>query len=1324
MSEKKIGARITLSGEKEFKSAVTSCNKALSAMKSEMNLVKAETAAQGNSLEILKRKQEVLNKTLESSQQKEAAVANGLENARKNYEAVGKKLDEYKQSLKDAEKALEEMQSSGSATAEEVKDQEQAITQLKTAIEKGEQTYKRAGDRVQDWQKQLADARTETVKIKSALSDTETAMDDLANGVVDCSDSVDDLGDHIDDAADKLTSFGTVLKTKVYDTLIDLGTTAIKDAVSASLELDEATQKLAASTGASASEMEDYSDALMSLYQNNYGDSISDLADKFSYIKQVTGEIDTSSLETLTEDAITLEDTFGSDYQETIRGVSNLMSHFGITAEDAFDLFAKGSQLGLDYTHELGDNIAEYSGNFEQAGYTAEEYFQLLVNGSQNGSYNLDKVNDSINEIKNRLADGTINDSLSLFSTDTQAAFKAWQDGKGTMKGVIDSIVNDISTCTNEQEALNMAAIAFGTMGEDANLQVVKSLTSTGDAFKDVKGIMESLKDVRYDSISNQYKQLGRQFQASVSEPILKKFLPAAQKGLNVLEDNLDTLVPVVTGLGTAFATMWVVKKASDMITTIKDATTAVLGLTTQTTAQTVAQEGLNAAMSANPIGIVVAAVSGLATGISTFVALCPAAETELDTLQAAAQGALDSLKDSQDALEESMGTAADSVADAQASGAIADEVADKLINLANKTTLTKDEQAEMAGYVEQLNQLYPDWGLAIDEATGKLNKSNTEIRSQIDNMKELSIAQAYQEAYQDVIEGVTEAQKDLIEATAEKTKVDEKLKDLDEDYNEVLKLSAEATKEHGDGVIEWNGVMRQSEDVLAEIVQQQSDLKGTQEDLTDSIEENQVAVEAAQEKATDYYNAYNDLTDAEKENTDATNANTDAQNAASDAHQYSINTAGEAAAAFNSLSQSEQESAVAVANSITELTNSVQSSLDSQMNMFEQFSAGTETTKDQILANMQSQVDGVTAWEENMNALMNETKTASDGTQVAISEGLMQYLAEMGPEGASYVQSFVSMSGDELAKANELWEQSVDIKSMTNDLGQQLQEGIGSLSAGGEEAFASLAESLGVQASDTGGNIAQGLVDGLNAAKSEIQTAGTSAGTSVIDALDEGAGCQSPSHKTKITGRHIVRGLQIGIENNQNLAVNQGSTLASATVAAINNIATSSATYSHGYYLATGLAAGIRNNQSIAINAAVEMATNTINAAKNKLEINSPSHVFQRLGSGVIEGFVKGIDDHAIDATDTIKSAMDFSDVSVRGGWDASSLSGSISSAITASGANADVLSKLDALYTILSTYLPDAGNVYLDGAVVSKKVSEYQNKSSMIRQKIAGVM
>lgn len=44
----KIGSYITLDGEREFKSAVQSCNKSLSTLKSEMNLVETQSKGQAN----------------------------------------------------------------------------------------------------------------------------------------------------------------------------------------------------------------------------------------------------------------------------------------------------------------------------------------------------------------------------------------------------------------------------------------------------------------------------------------------------------------------------------------------------------------------------------------------------------------------------------------------------------------------------------------------------------------------------------------------------------------------------------------------------------------------------------------------------------------------------------------------------------------------------------------------------------------------------------------------------------------------------------------------------------------------------------------------------------------------------------------------------------------------------------------------------------------------------------------------------------------------------------------------------------------------------
>lgn len=360
---------------------------------------------------------------------------------------------------------------------------------------------------------------------------------------------VADLDKKSDALSKKFNQAGKTLTIGLTTPLVAFGTYAVKTAT----DFDRASNQIQAGLGLSTDKAKEFDNVLREMYTANYGESYEDLANKISYVAQATGEVDPSKIKNLTENAITLEETFGSDFNETIRGVTNLMTHFGISSEEAFDLFAKGSQLGLDYTAELGDNIAEYGGNFQQAGYSATEYFQLLSNGTKNGAYNLDKVNDSINEIKNRLGDGTIKENLSMFSSETKTIFKSWQNGEGTMKDVINSIVSDIANCENEQKQLTMAATAFGTMGEDANLKVVTSLTTVGDEFNNVKGSMETLKEVKYDDLGSMLESLGRQF-SDIALDVGNELMPTIQSFIGKIQElvnwfkNLDPETKTMIG--------------------------------------------------------------------------------------------------------------------------------------------------------------------------------------------------------------------------------------------------------------------------------------------------------------------------------------------------------------------------------------------------------------------------------------------------------------------------------------------------------------------------------------------------------------------------------------------------------------------------------------------------------------------------------------------------------------------------------------------------------------------------------------------------------
>ena len=376
--------------------------------------------------------------------------------------------------------------------------------------------------------------------MKSQASDTENGVSTSAKNMKDSLASIDegigDIGSKLDlsntmDALDALSGVG--------DSIIG----AAGKTVSAFSDIESATNKVNSYFGLTGDAAEEMGTAVEDVFRSGVTDSLGEVADAVIFVNNNLKDLDPSQLQEITIQAMKIEEVFGSDMSETMRGVNSLMVNFGLDAQTAMDYIVKGSQNGLDKTQELGDNLSEYSGKFSQAGYSASEYFQLLQNGLEGGAYNLDKVNDSINEVTTRLADGTIAESLGQFSENTQNVFKAWQEGGATQKDVINAIVSDIANATTQQDALSKASVAFGTMGEDANMGVITSLTTLGDAYNDVAGTAQSMADNTTTPM--------QELQASLNElqtalaPVGSDLLDLAT---SVLPPVLDAVVSLVEG--------------------------------------------------------------------------------------------------------------------------------------------------------------------------------------------------------------------------------------------------------------------------------------------------------------------------------------------------------------------------------------------------------------------------------------------------------------------------------------------------------------------------------------------------------------------------------------------------------------------------------------------------------------------------------------------------------------------------------------------------------------------------------------------------------
>lgn len=439
-------------------------------------------------------------------------------------------------------------------------------------------------------------------ELAQKLNAAEREFASLSDEMDNVSGKASNAGNSLDNGLGKFFKGGVLLQaadqlSKVADKITELGSYAMD----AYTNIDAAVRKVNGYFAETGTAAESSANVIKSVYEKGVGDSLDSVAQALIVVKRNLGDLDDKTLNNITSQAVQLEDVFGIDLSESMRGVKSLMTQFGLSADDAMDLLVAGTQNGLDKTDELGDNLSEYAGKFAQAGYSASEYFQLLNNGLDNGAYNLDKVNDAINEVTNRLADGTIGDAIDGYSTRTQELFDAWQNGGATQKEVIDSIVSDIQNCDNQQQALNLSTTAFGTLAEDGSLKFIEALSSVGTTYDNVKGSADNM----FNSTLSQSQQL-----EANTRQLQDAFSPLGDK----LSEFANTVLPLVTQaietISNAFSNL--PSPVQDIIVAVGLAVTAFTALAPiiATVAVAFSLLGTTIATVAAPVAIVIAAIT------------------------------------------------------------------------------------------------------------------------------------------------------------------------------------------------------------------------------------------------------------------------------------------------------------------------------------------------------------------------------------------------------------------------------------------------------------------------------------------------------------------------------------------------------------------------------------------------------------------------------------------------------------------------------------------------------------------------------------------
>ena len=523
---------------------------------------------------------------------------------RANLEKLPKDLNDAKTSTK---KAAEQMESditdSMEHAAKETKTSTGKITDAMEDVETGAVSAGKAVEKIDaDPLDTLGEQSVETGESLQQVADSAESASGQINQVADSSSKATGMMGKLSSAASGIgkglgtvASAGAAVASAVGGAAVATGAFAVNSAV----DMDKALNGLAASTGASTDEMEEYETVLKKVYANNYGENFQSIADTMAVVRQQMSGISDTDMQTLTEAAFAFEDISGYSPEESLRAANSLMNQFGVTAEEAYNLMVQGQQQGLDFSGELLDSINEYAPQFEKMGFSAEDMFNIFKSGAESGAFNLDKIGDAVKENAIRVIDLSESTTNAFTALGLDASQMASEFGAGgeTAEKAFQKVMVGLQSIEDPVKRNQIGTALWGTMWEDLGETVILSSADMTDSFDQTADSMKKVQDVKYDDLGSMFEGLKRSVEMLVlplGEELIPLLSDLIQDALPVIEDVLPDVIdlfgeflepvlglakealPALTDLLTMLMDTTLKQLSEDLLPVLKDAFTTL----------------------------------------------------------------------------------------------------------------------------------------------------------------------------------------------------------------------------------------------------------------------------------------------------------------------------------------------------------------------------------------------------------------------------------------------------------------------------------------------------------------------------------------------------------------------------------------------------------------------------------------------------------------------------------------------------------------------------------------------------------------------------
>ena len=809
------GITVKIAGDTmDLQKSLKAVQSSSSSLQRELTAINKQLKFDPENTVLLAQKQEVLKEQIENSKsalKKLLDVQDQVEEQAKNGEIS---TEQYRAYQREVEKAKSKLETFSRQLAEtEEKANAINLESARNEMSKTETSVDKVGDSFKNLENKSN--KTDLSKVKKEMDDVKSSADNLKSAV---GDALKEAGAAATTVGGALT--GTVISANSEEKALNslqaqTGLTA--EEMTKYKDVLEDVYK-----GNFGESQEEVANVLALIKQTTNETNPSKLKDMTENLFTLRDTYDYDFVETLRavnmlmeQFGITGEDAFNliaqgsqkglnknGDLLDTINEYSVHYKQLGYDANEFFNSLENGSKAGTFSIDKLGDAMKEFGIRSKDTASSTQEGFALLGYGAKASAEDVQKAKDEGAKLEKNLyyakeEQKGFNDSTSELTKQKNAdkieqyseALKTAKEnlanlesaGKGT-KGSIEDLQarfakggDSAKSATSEVlKALfemddkvkqNQAGVdLFGTMWEDLGIDGVKALMKVNGSADKTEKTMKKIKDIKYDDVESDWASLGRTVQTDVINPIGKSLFPEVKKLCKFTSKHTDDIIPTLKQIGVLTTAIWSGKKATKIVTEIKNLWGAYKSLKAATDAAKISQEGLNTAQKANLWGLVAGLVVGAIGEIWAFSEANDSAKQSQEELNEAQEKAKEEIKELKDANDEYVQSKKDATSEVESEFQYYDDLWVELQGIVDKNGEVKKGYEDRAKFIT--NELSRVTGNEITW-NGNVIQSYKDLKSSMDDAleskKALALLSATEDSYQTAVSGLAGAKTDSV---------------------------------------------------------------------------------------------------------------------------------------------------------------------------------------------------------------------------------------------------------------------------------------------------------------------------------------------------------------------------------------------------------------------------------------------------------------------------------------------------------------------------------------------------------------------------------